>query len=174
MMRRAKQGPTQTERLKPLRIGEAASLLNTSTRTLRFYEEQGILAPVKTAKGVRLYTDDDIELIRVVQHLTALGVALRDIAELATIRSYSQTGDQASHKVFALLEELRRNVEWKQKECELVLEQIVTTARLVKRCFGCENPPTHLGCEKCPVASKVGDSRLLHLIWDKDTPRRVS
>ena len=174
MMRRAKQGPTQTERLKPLRIGEAASLLNTSTRTLRFYEEQGILAPVKTAKGVRLYTDDDIELIRVVQHLTALGVALRDIAELATIRSYSQTGDQASHKVSALLEELRRNVEWKQKECELVLEQIVTTARLVKRCFGCENPPTHLGCEKCPVASKVGDSRLLHLIWDKDTPRRVS
>ena len=173
-MRRAKQGPTQTERLKPLRIGEAASLLNTSTRTLRFYEEQGILAPVKTAKGVRLYTDDDIELIRVVQHLTALGVALRDIAELATIRSYSQTGDQASHKVSALLEELRRNVEWKQKECELVLEQIVTTARLVKRCFGCENPPTHLGCEKCPVASKVGDSRLLHLIWDKDTPRRVS
>ncbi|WP_155270425.1 MerR family transcriptional regulator, partial [Acidithiobacillus thiooxidans] len=32
--------------MKPLKIGEAASLLSTSTRTLRFYEEQGILAPV--------------------------------------------------------------------------------------------------------------------------------
>jgi DNA-binding transcriptional MerR regulator len=123
---------------------------------------------------VRLYTDEDIELVRVAQHLTALGVALRDIAELATIRSRSKTGDQASHKVFALLEELRRSVEWKKKECELVLEQIDATARLVKRCFGCENPPTHLGCEKCPVARDVGKSRLLQLIWDKDKLRMAS
>lgn len=173
MKPRNKQGPTQVERMKPLKIGEAASLLNTSTRTLRFYEAQGILAPVKTAKGVRLYTSDDIELIRVVQHLAALGVALRDIAKLATIRSHSQTGHQASHKVFDLLEELHRSVEWKKKECEFVLEEIAKTTRLVKRCFGCENPPTYLGCAQCPVVDNVGDSRLLQLIWDKDTSRRT-
>ncbi len=167
-----RQGSTQAKKMKPLKIGEAASLLSTSTRTLRFYEEQGILAPVKTAKGVRLYTNDDIQIIRVVQRLAALGVALRDIAELATIRSCSQTGHQASHKVFDLLEALQRSTEWKKKECELVLEEIAKTTRLVKRCFGCENPPTYLGCEQCPVASNVGDSRLLQLIWDKD--RRVS
>lgn len=56
-----RQDLTQAKKMKPLKIGEAASLLSTSTRTLRFYEEQGILAPVKTAKGVRLYTNDDIQ-----------------------------------------------------------------------------------------------------------------
>lgn len=173
-MPKRKQGPAQAERARPLKIGEAASLLNTSTRTLRFYEEQGILAPVRTEKGVRLYTAEDIELVRVAQHLTALGVALRDIAELATIRSRSKTGDQASHKVFALLEELRRSVEWKKRECELVLEQIDATARLVKRCFGCENRPTYRGCETCPVTRNVEKSRLLRLIWDKDKPKMTA
>lgn len=159
---------------KPLKVGEAASLLNTSTRTLRFYEEQGILSPVRSTKGVRLYTNEDIDIARVAQHLTALGVALRDIAELATIRSRSKTGNQASHKVFALLEELRRGVEGKKKECDLVLEQIDVTSRLVRRCFGCENPPTYRRCEKCPVARSDDQSRLLRLIWDRDKPRTAS
>lgn len=173
-MPKRSRGPSRADRAKPLKIGEAASLLNTSTRTLRFYEEQGILAPVRTVKGLRLYTDEDIELVRVAQHLTALGVTLRDIADLATIRSRSKTGDQSSRKVFALLEELRRDVEEKKRECELVLEQIDAAARLVKQCFGCEDRPTYLGCEKCPVTRNLDKSRLLRLIWDKDKPRLAS
>lgn len=173
-MPKRSRGSSRADKPRLLKIGEAADLLSTSTRTLRFYEEQGILAPMRTAKGVRLYTDEDIELVRVAQHLTALGVALRDIAELATVRSRSKTGDQSSRKVFALLEELRRDVERKKKECELVLEQINATARLVKQCFGCENRPTYLGCEKCPVTRNVDKSRLLRLIWDKDKPRMAS
>jgi DNA-binding transcriptional MerR regulator len=173
-MSKRKNGSSQAAGSRPLKIGEAASQLNTSTRTLRFYEEQGILAPVRTAKGVRLYTDEDIELVRVAQHLTALGIALRDVAEIATVRSRSKTGDQSSHKVFALLEELGRDVEKKKKECDLVLEQIDAAARLVKQCFGCENPPTYLGCEKCPVTRNVAKSHLLRLIWDKDKPRVAS
>lgn len=153
-----------------MKIGDAARVLNVSTRTLRFYEELGILTPARTAKGARLYAKEDVELAQVTQRLSGLGVALREIAELATIRSRSRTGDQASHKVFALLGELRRGVEGKRKECEIMLEQIEAAARLAKRCFGCENPPTHRGCETCPVARNVDKSRLLQLIWDKGRP----
>lgn len=169
-----KQSSSRAEGPKSLKIGEVASLLNTTTRTLRFYEEQGILNPAKTTKGVRLYTNDDTDLVHATQQLTTLGVALRDIAELATIRSRSKTGDESSHKVFALLEELRQDVERKKQECELVLKQIDSTARLVKRCFGCKNPPTYHGCEKCPVIRNVDRTRLLRLIWNRDKPEMVS
>lgn len=165
-----KQSHPRTDK-RLMKVGEAARVLNTSTRTLRFYEEQGILTPRRTPKGVRLYSDDDIALVHVIQRLTDLGITLRDIVELATTRSRSETGDQASHKVFTLLEGLRQNMEQKKRECEFVLEQIDGAIQLVKQCFGCKNPPRYLECEKCPIVRNIDKPRLLHLIWDGDKPK---
>ena len=38
-----------------LKIGDVARQLGTTARTLRYYEEQGLLTPPRTAKGTRLY-----------------------------------------------------------------------------------------------------------------------
>ena len=149
------------------KIGEVAELLDTTPRTLRFYEEQGMLMPFRTAKGTRLYSQEDIARLGVIQHLARLDVPLRTVRELAAARPESRSGDEASHKVSALLNELRRDVEEKQRECQDALQQISATLQLVEQCFGCRNKPTSRGCKGCPVEGKTDKSRLFHLILDQ-------
>ncbi|MDR3358865.1 MAG: MerR family transcriptional regulator [Desulfovibrio sp.] len=55
---------------KTYRIGEAAELLNLKTHVLRFWEtEFPQLVPSRTDKGQRLYTEDDMALLRRIQQL---------------------------------------------------------------------------------------------------------
>ncbi len=150
------------------KIGEIAELLGTTTRTLRFYEEQGMLNPFRTARGTRLYSEDDVARLRVIQHLVCLDVPLRTVHELAVARPESRSGDEASHKVFSLLSTLRKDVEKKKQECEDALHQISTALTLVEQCFGCSKKPTVNDCKRCPVEKQTCRSRLFHLIWDQN------
>jgi len=149
------------------KIGEVAGLLDTTPRTLRFYEEQGMLMPFRTAKGTRLYSQEDIARLRVIQHLVRLDVPLRTVRELAVARPESRSGDEASHKVFALLNELRLDVKEKQRECQDALQQISAALQLVEQCFGCRNKPTFRGCKDCPVEEQTNKTHLFHLILDQ-------
>ncbi|MHB8252298.1 MAG: MerR family transcriptional regulator [Acidiferrobacter sp.] len=156
------------------KIGAAARLLKTTPRTLRFYEEIGILAPGRSPGKTRSYTKEDIGRIQAIQHLTDLGIGLHDVVALATTRSRSKTGDSASHKVYRLLNEIQQVVETKRNQCEDLLNQIDVAVRLVKQCFGCQALPRYGRCEACIVARNVQNAHLLRLIWDRDKPSGAS
>ncbi|MGZ4114645.1 MAG: MerR family transcriptional regulator [Actinomycetota bacterium] len=52
------------------RIGEIAVRAGVTTRTLRYYEELGLLSPSRrTAGGARRYTDDDVEAVERIRDL---------------------------------------------------------------------------------------------------------
>jgi DNA-binding transcriptional MerR regulator len=53
-----------------------------SVRSLRYYEEQGLLTSTRSASGQRQYTGDEIERVRFIQRLYAAGLSSRAIAEL--------------------------------------------------------------------------------------------
>ncbi|MGJ6967806.1 MerR family transcriptional regulator [Streptosporangium sp. G11] len=65
-----------------MRIGELASRTGVSVRSLRYYEEQGLLASTRSASGQRHYTDDEVERVAFIQRLYAAGLSSRTIAEL--------------------------------------------------------------------------------------------
>ncbi|MES4900794.1 MULTISPECIES: MerR family transcriptional regulator [unclassified Streptomyces] len=65
-----------------MRIGELAARAGVSVRSLRYYEEQGLLASTRSASGQRHYTDDDVERVRFIQRLYAAGLSSRTIVEL--------------------------------------------------------------------------------------------
>ena len=55
---------------KTYRIGEAADMLQLKTYVLRFWEtEFSLLAPLRTEKGQRLYTEEHIDLLRRIRYL---------------------------------------------------------------------------------------------------------
>lgn len=74
----------ETRRDAFLQIGEAASLTHLTQRTLRFYEERGLLHPPERMQGgFRLYSPADIERIeRVKQLKELLGFSLSEIGEM--------------------------------------------------------------------------------------------
>ena len=64
-------------------IGKLAQLSGVSVRTLRFYEEAGLLAPAREAEnGYRRYTSEDVDRLQEILLLRHLGVAVRDIGPL--------------------------------------------------------------------------------------------
>jgi len=65
------------------RIGELAARVGLTERTIRYYEELGLLESVKRLEGgVRIYTEDDVRRLRFVQKLKMLGLTLQEMLEL--------------------------------------------------------------------------------------------
>ncbi|MBF8184727.1 MerR family transcriptional regulator [Nonomuraea sp. K274] len=65
-----------------MRIGELASRTGVSVRSLRYYEEQGLLTSIRSSSGQRHYTDDEVGRVMFIQRLYAAGLSSRTIVEL--------------------------------------------------------------------------------------------
>ncbi|MBW6433384.1 MerR family transcriptional regulator [Actinoplanes hulinensis] len=65
-----------------MRIGDLAARAGVSVRSLRYYEEQGLLVSTRSPGGQRQYTDKEVGRVRFIQRLYAAGLASRTIAEL--------------------------------------------------------------------------------------------
>ncbi|MGW5260694.1 MerR family transcriptional regulator [Microbispora sp. NPDC004025] len=65
-----------------MRIGELASQAGVSVRSLRYYEEQGLLTSTRSPSGQRHYTEDEVERVRFIQRLYGAGLSSRTIAEV--------------------------------------------------------------------------------------------
>jgi len=68
-------------------ISIAAGLAGCHPRTLRIYEEEGLLDPVRTETNIRLYSDDDLRRVRAIRYLTQVrGVNLAGVKLLLQLR----------------------------------------------------------------------------------------
>jgi MerR family transcriptional regulator/heat shock protein HspR len=64
-------------------ISVAAELVRVHPRTLRIYEEEGLLCPARTRTNIRLYSETDIRRVLWIRHLTQnLGVNLAGVRVL--------------------------------------------------------------------------------------------
>jgi DNA-binding transcriptional MerR regulator len=71
----------------PLRIGELAGELGLNPKTIRYYEEIGLLpAPRRSDAGYRLYGAADRERLRFIAKAKAIGFTLREIGEILALR----------------------------------------------------------------------------------------
>ena len=84
-----------------MRIGELAAAAGTTTKTLRFYEESGLLPPTdRTANGYRDYGPEALSRLDFIHRGRAAGLTLAQIREVIDIR---ETGDAPCHHVHQLL-----------------------------------------------------------------------
>ncbi|GFG73811.1 heavy metal-responsive transcriptional regulator [Mycobacterium botniense] len=74
-----------------MRIGELAAAVGTSTKTLRFYEEQGLLPETqRTAAGYRDYPPEAVTRIDFIRRGKAAGLTLAQIRQILLIRDRGQ------------------------------------------------------------------------------------
>jgi len=70
-----------------MRIGELAERAGTTAKTLRFYEEQGLLPPAdRTTSGYRDYKSDAVARVDFVHRGQAAGLTLAQIQQILDIR----------------------------------------------------------------------------------------
>lgn len=88
-------------------IGELAERAGTSTRTLRYYEEQGLVRPRRDANGYRQYDDAELRVVHEIRALLAVGFGLDDIRPfVACLRAGNRSGHVCPDSVAVLRRKL--------------------------------------------------------------------
>ncbi|BBA98939.1 putative MerR family transcriptional regulator [Actinacidiphila reveromycinica] len=123
-----------------MRIGELASRAGVSVRSVRYYEEQGLLASTRSSGGQRRYTGHDVERVAFIQRLYAGGLSSRTILELlpcvdapseanseAALERMAQERDRLSAHI-AELEQTRASLDTLIETARDYREQLRSTA----------------------------------------------
>jgi DNA-binding transcriptional MerR regulator len=111
------------------RIEQVAARTGLTKRTLRYYEEIGLLAPPsRTEGGYRLYSEQDIQHLELIKRLRdLLGFSLAEIREMADAEEERQQLRAASHQESsprARLAALNRASELTERQLRLVEEKV--------------------------------------------------
>ncbi len=105
-----------------LQIGEVARLTGFSTKTLRFYEEQGLVEPAtRTEAGYRLYGPEEVARLEFVKRAKLLGLSLKEITELVDLAAESSRG--------RVIPRLERVLEAKLEETERKMAEMAEFRR---------------------------------------------
>jgi MerR family copper efflux transcriptional regulator len=124
-------------------IGEVADAVGLSLRTIRHYDEVGLVPPSgRTAGRFRLYTEGDIERLRLVKHMKPLDFSLEDMRDLLDTRDRLATTAGAARE--QLLERLTMYATAAETRCERLRDQLEaaeTVAQVLRAETGRERNP---------------------------------
>jgi DNA-binding transcriptional MerR regulator len=98
--------------LKHFQIGELANLVGMSPRTIRYYEEIGLLNSIKRIEGgKRVYTDQDAQRLKFIKRLKHLGLTLSEMNELEGIYQIHRTNKKVLPRLLELMENHASKIE---------------------------------------------------------------
>jgi MerR family transcriptional regulator, heat shock protein HspR len=99
-------------------ISVAARLANMHPQTLRMYEARGLIEPQRSPKGTRLYSQEDVELLKRIQEMTAdLGLNLAGVERVLDL-------EQEIDEMHARIEEIELQALQAQVRLAEELEQV--------------------------------------------------
>ncbi|WCN79298.1 MerR family transcriptional regulator [Micromonospora sp. LH3U1] len=88
-------------------IGELAERAGTSTRTLRYYEEHGLVQAQRSTNGYRVYEETELRVVREIRTLLDVGFGLDDVRPfVACLRAGNSSGDVCPDSVVVLRRKL--------------------------------------------------------------------
>ncbi|WP_158892747.1 MerR family transcriptional regulator [Amycolatopsis anabasis] len=93
-----------------MRIGELARRTGVTTRAVRYYEEQGLLASERSSSGQRHYTEAAVDRILVIRELYAAGLSSKTIAELTPCVIDGKATPELLHRLAMERDHLDRHI----------------------------------------------------------------
>jgi len=98
-------GVTRSDNRRYFPIGEIARRTGMTTRTIRYYEDIGLLASVRRIEGGRrVYTEEDIRRLKFVSRLKVLGLTLEEMKELEDLYLTHRSNDRVLPHLLELLD----------------------------------------------------------------------
>jgi Cu(I)-responsive transcriptional regulator len=129
--------------VETMTIGQAATRSGVPSKTIRFYEEAGVIKPaVRSENRYRAYSDADVETLRFIHRARGLGFPLKDVAELLELY---RNRSRRSREVKRLALQHVAALDGKIAELTGIRN---TIAALAKRCHGDHRPD-------CPILEEL-------------------
>lgn len=128
-----------------LKIGDIANLAKVTARTVRYYEELGLLTPSKISSGgFRLYTENDLLRLMFIKRFKDLDFSLEEIRKLLEGIDLTQSKEEKIKTIYQLLEEEFRQISCRLAELEksqLRIKKAMSSLEICKNCsLGCCPP----------------------------------
>ena len=121
-----------------MNVGTAARRSGLPAKTIRYYEDIGLIRPARTQNGYRDYTGDDIHRLTFLRRARGLGFSIENCRQLMAL--YRDKG-RASHDVREIAKGHVEAIEEKVRELESMR---ATLQKLIRACHGDERPD-------CPI-----------------------
>ena len=112
-------------------IGEVAEAVGLSLRTIRYYEEADLVLPSgRSTGGFRLYTDVDIDRLRLVKQMKPLDLTIEEMRDLLTVRDQLADASTPRHERQPLVERLSVFAELAEQRCQRLREHLAAGEQL--------------------------------------------
>ena len=125
-----------------MNVGEAARRSGLPAKTIRYYEEIGLISPARAGNGYRSYSGDDIRHLAFLKRARNLGFSIEDCRQLMALY---QDGSRASHDVRAIAAAHVAVIEDKVRELQSMRATLQT---LIHACHGDQHPD-------CPILEEM-------------------
>ena len=120
--------------MKYYKIGQLANLATLSPRTIRYYEEIGLLNSIKRLEGgKRVYTDQDYQRLKFIKRLKHLGLSLAEMHELEDIYKIHRTNKKVLPRLLELLEDHVEKIEERIRNLEKLKSEILTYDERIRK-----------------------------------------
>ena len=118
-----------------LQIGEVADRTGVTQRTLRFYEERGLLKPpTRMDGGFRLYSEDDVARVEQIKRLQSLlGLTLAEIKEMVEaeeIKEELRATYRPDLEVAERIERLTKRIEVTTRQIDIISAKVLAMGEM--------------------------------------------
>src|SRR5512140_1363108 len=143
-----------------LSSGDLARATGSTVRTIRFYEEEGLLRPAVVSEGGhRRYTEDDLERLRLIGDLRELGLALCEIRSVLDIRTGCHTASEFALRfqqaLAGHLEQAQRRLERLRRVKKELLDALTALGEGLSTAGGDQCPCTVADAARAPRIVRV-------------------
>ncbi|WP_019996579.1 MerR family transcriptional regulator [Aureimonas ureilytica] len=122
------------DKLEEFRIGDLSREFGVTLRTLRFYEDRGLLSPERRGT-TRIYSRRDRMRLRLVLLAKILGFSLTEAKQLIDLREQSDGQRKQLKTALVRFEEQRQILQDQKREIEESLEAMRLTTDFVQNCL---------------------------------------
>ncbi|HBY57422.1 MAG TPA: hypothetical protein DEG96_06130 [Candidatus Atribacteria bacterium] len=120
-----------------IQIGELAKKTKVTPRTIKHYEEKGLLKPFKkTQGGFRLYQNDKVRLVERIRQLKKAGFSLREVKEIEEINGVVEEENILEKVDVNELDKMIKFLHLQLKKTEERLEETVKVKRGLEEVIG--------------------------------------
>ncbi|WP_020593709.1 Cu(I)-responsive transcriptional regulator [Kiloniella laminariae] len=130
-----------------MKIGQVSDKSGLPTKTIRYYESIGLIAPAgRTAAGYRAYDKNDLETLKFIQRARSLGFSIQEVSALLMLWN---DRNRASAQVKELAKRHVEEIDRKVAELQSMKETLST---LIDKCHGDDRP-------NCPILNDLANAR---------------
>ena len=139
---------------------------DSTLRTVRFYEEAGLIAPVSRSEGGhRLFDQTQLAKLQLILDLKETGLSLNQIKSLFALKTGCPSAQEASVQLSQHLEAQIACMQRKIALLRRLREELATCVAAIQECHTCQDQRFPHKCGGCEVMSRPDLPRALRVFW---------